>query len=793
MDETTRMYALLSPRRVSAAIACAALSLGPRVSAITAARDMVLWYTQPAQRWTDASPLGNGLTAAMVFGGTKRERIALNNSSYWSGRPHDYDDANAGQYFDRIKALMAEQQFQEAEKMVDGHFWGIPKGQQAYQPIGDLSLSFDGVGDVADYRRELDMETGVAKVTYRSGGILFTRETFISYPDRVLVVRITADKPGSVSVEARLQSPSQFVDKITATPPKLVLNGSWRKPGSQTNWLIAPVEGEGLRFELAMTARTEGGKTTATADSLRIQKAEAVTLILTTATSYINYHDISGDPAAECQKILADCAGKDYATIRSRHEADFRGLMGRVHLHIGDATQSYKPIEERLAAVRVGRRDPDLEALVFQLGRYILVASSRVGGQPANLQGIWDEDLLPPWGSKYTININTEMNYWPAEVCNLPECAQPLFDMIRDISETGAKTAKVYYGARGWVAHHNIDLWRGTAPVDAARFGMWPVGGAWLCQSIWEHYAFGGDVDFLKKYYPVLKGSAQFLMDIMIVEPKHHWLVTPFSMSPEHGYFDANGKAAVFSPSPTMDVAIMRELFPHCIEASRILGVDADFRAKLENALTRMPPYQIGGSGFVQEWIDDWKTGPQGHNVSPNFAFYPGCSITLRGNPKFAAAYQKWMEAHPPRGGFIVSWGIAMWARLERGDQVAKCIEAYMGRGPAFNLHNAGANQSDASFGFAAAVAESLMQSHAGEISLLPALPAGWDDGSVSGLRARGEYGVSMRWKGGKLQTADIHGLKGGAINIRYGQKTATITFKAGDVVHLNADLVAAK
>jgi len=755
--------------------------------------EMTLWYRQPAVKWLEAMPLGNGLTAAMVFGGTKTERIALNNSSFWSGKPHDYDDPDAGKYFEQIKTLMAGQKFQEAEKMVDDHFWGIPKGQQAYQPLGDLSLSFEGVGEVADYRRELDMETGVARVTYRSGGILYTRETFISYPDRVLVMRISADKPGSVSVEARFKSPAQFVDKITATPGQLVLAGTWRKPGSGTNWLIAPVEGPGLRFEAAMTAQAEGGQSEATADSVRIRKADAVTLILTTATSYLNYHDISGDPAAQCQKILADCAGKDYAGLRRRHEADFRGLMGRVHLQIGHAAQNHKPTDERLAAVKAGTRDPNLEALVFQLGRYILAASSRAGGQPANLQGIWDEDVLPPWGSKYTININTEMNYWPAEVCNLPECAQPLFDMIQDISETGAKTAKVYYGVDGWVTHHNLDLWRGTAPVDAARFGMWPVGGAWLCQSIWEHYAFGGDAEILKKYYPAMRDCAKFLLNIMIVEPKHHWLVTPFSMSPEHGYFDADGKPAVLSPSPTMDVAIMRELFPHCLEASKILGVDADFRAKLEDALTKMPPYQIGSSGFVQEWIEDWKTGPQGHNVSPNFAFYPGCSVTLRGNPEFAAAYQKWMEAHPPRGGFIVAWGIAMWARLERGDQVAKCIEAYMGRGPAPNLHNAGANQSDASFGFTAAVAEALVQSHAGEISLLPALPAGWDDGSVSGLRARGEYDVSLQWKGGKLQTADLHGIKGGAIKVRHGQKTATITLKPGQTVHLNADLAVGK
>jgi alpha-L-fucosidase 2 len=781
------MSTLLAFRPIYAAIAFAVAGLN--AIAAEGAGDMIVWSGQPATRWTEALPLGNGLTAAMVFGGVKAERIALNDSSFWSGRPRNYDDPNAGGYFNQVKALMAEQKFLEAEQMVDDHFWGIPRNQQAYQPLGDLSLVFEDEGEVTDYRRELDMETGIAKVSYRSGGVLRFREVFISYPDRVMVARFSADKPGAVSVEARFKSPAQFVDKIAATPGKLVLDGSWRKPVGKTNWLIAPVEGAGMRFEVAMIARAEGGQSEATTDSVRVRKADSVTLVLATATSFVNYHDIGGDPAARCGKIFSDCAGKDYASLRDRHVADFRGLMGRVHLRVGDPARNERPIEERLAQAKAGTRDPNLEALVFQLGRYILAASSRAGGQPANLQGIWNEDVLPPWGSKYTININTEMNYWPAEVCNLPECAQPMFDMIQDLSETGARTARAYYGAEGWVVHHNIDLWRGTAPVDAAKYGMWPVGGAWLCQSIWEHYAFGADVEFLKRYYPTMRECARFLLSTMIVEPKHHWLVTPFSMSPEHGYFDADGKPAILSPSPTMDVALIRELFPHCIEAEKILGVDPDFRAKLEEALTKIPPYQIGGAGFVQEWIEDWKTGPQGHNVSPNFAFYPGRSVTLRGNPELAAAYQRWMEAHPPRGGFIAPWGMAMWARLESGDQVAKTMGAYMGRGPGVNLHNQGSNQSDASFGFSAALAEALVQSHAGEISLLPALPAGWDDGSVTGPRARGGYEASMEWKGGKLRSAEIRGLKGGAIQVRYGQKTATIKVKPGVTTRLNTDL----
>ncbi|HEX3857078.1 MAG TPA: glycoside hydrolase family 95 protein [Verrucomicrobiae bacterium] len=753
-------------------------------------RDMVEWYRQPAVKWLDAMPIGDGYMGAMVFGGIQQERIALNESSFWSGRPHDYNDTNAINYFPQIRDLVFADKFQDAEKMADKHFWGIPKGQQAYEPIGDLILKFDGADNVQDYRRELDMETGVAKVTYRVGDATFTREVFMSYPDRVMVVRISSDKPGRVSVQAQLKGP--YLDTVTAKPDKLVMDGSWKK-GGETNWLIAPIEGRGLKFETAMLARNEGGSSTATNDSLNIQDADAVTFILTTATSYINYTNISADPVAICEKILSHVKNKSYAALRRDHEKDFRGLMGRVHLNVGDASMNDKPTDERLAAVRAGTPDPNLEALVFQFGRYILVSSSRAGGQAANLQGIWNEAVIPNWGSKYTININTEMNYWPAEVCNLPECAQPLFDMIKDISVNGQETAKDYYGVGGWVTHHNIDLGRGTAPVDAARFGMWPVGGAWLCQSIWEHYAFSGDTNFLREYYPELKGAAQFLLEVMVEEPKHHWLVTPFSMSPEHAYFDANGQPAVLSPAPTMDLGIIRELFPHCIEAGKILGVDADFSAKLETALAKIPPYRIGKSGFIQEWIEDWKPGPQGHNVSPNFPFYPGSSITLRGNPDFAAAYEKWMEAHNPRGGFPLSWGIAMWARLERGDEVGSLMDAYVNRAPANNLHNSGANQSDASFGYTAAVAEALVQSHAGEISLLPALPPQWPDGSVTGLRARGDYEVSMQWKDGKLTGAEIRSIKGGDFKVRSGEKTASLTLKPGGTIHLNAELVSTK
>jgi alpha-L-fucosidase 2 len=749
--------------------------------------DMVLWYRQPANKWLEAMPMGNGIMGAMVFGGTREERIALNEGTFWSGRPHDYDNPEAIQYFPKIRELVFAGKFQEAEKMADEHFFGIPKAQQAYQPLGDLLLSFDGINDTSDYRRELDMETGVAKIRYRAGDAVFTRETFVSYPDRVVVVRITCDRPGRVGVRASLKSP--YLDKVTATPGKLVMDGSWKRPIADKNDLIAPVDGVGLRFQAAMLMTPEGGVAEAIGDSLRIQGANAVTIVLTSATSHVNYHDISGDPAAACEKTLARIKGKDYAELLRRHEEDFAALMGRVHLTVGDSAMNQQPTDERLKAMHGGSADANLEALCFQFGRYALVSSSRAGGQPANLQGIWNELVSPPWGSKYTININTEMNYWPTEVCNLPECHQPMFDMLKDISVTGAKTAKVQYGCNGWVTHHNIDLWRGTAPVDAARFGMWPVGGAWLCQDIWEHYAFTGDRAFLRDNYPILKGAAQFLLELLVEEPRHHWLVTPFSMSPEHGYLDADGKMAFLSPAPTMDIGIIRELFPHCIEASKLLGIDDDFRGQLEAALKRLPPYQINHLGYLQEWIDDWAAGKQGHNCSPNFPFYPGSSITLRGNPELAAAIQKWMETRRPGGGFPTVWYISVWSRLERGDKTAAFISNFVANAIAPNLHNRGANQSDATFGFTAGVAESLLQSHAGEISLLPALSTNWKDGSVSGLRGRGGLDVSMEWKDGNLVSAEIRSDNAGAYKLRRGPKTATLSLIAGQAIRLNADL----
>ena len=765
---------------------------------------MVMWYRRPAEKWLEAMPVGNGYMGAMVFGGTAKERIALNESSYWSGRPHDYNDSNAVRYFPQIRRLVADGKFQEAEKMVDAHFLGIPGAQQAYQPIGDLSLVFDGSEKAEDYRRELDMETGIVKINYRVGDVLFSREVFMSYPDHVMVVHLTASRPGSISVGASFRSP--YLDKAVAAGGKLVMDGTW-KPGNKKNWLIAEVSGPGIRYQSALRSRFEGGNEVATDSSLLIRGASEVTFVVAIATSYVNSKNIDGDPAGKCSRILDAVSGKSYAELRRRHIADFSGLMGRVHLNAGDNSLNSRPTDERLAAVRrtpdkdyaalagvdstrIPVPDPNLEALTFQFGRYLLASSSRAGGLPANLQGIWDEETYPNWGSKYTININLEMNYWPVEVCNLPECHQPLFDLLEGLSVNGAETAKKYYNLHGWVAHHNTDLWLGTAPVDAARFGMWPMGGAWLCQDLWEHYAFTGDRNFLKKYYPIMRGAAEFLLELMVVGPKHGWLLTPLSMSPEHGYYDSDGKLSFLSPAPTMDIAIIRELFPHCIAANKELGVDEDLRKRLEAALAKLPPYQIGSSGFLQEWIEDWKPAPAGHNVSPLFTFYPGRSIRLRRDPSLAEAIRKWMDVHPAPGGFPMAWDIAVWSRLERGDKVAEETRRFLSSNYlAPNLHNKRSNQSDANFGYTAAIAESLIQSHDEEISLLPALSADWKDGSVSGLRARGGYEVSMQWKDGQLRAAQIHSVGGKKFSVRYGGKTARFDIQPGGTIRLDHNL----
>ena len=758
-------------------------------------KEMVVWYNEPADDvWLDGLFIGNGYMGGNVFGRVKNERIALNESTFWSGRPHDYNNPNAHEYFDKIKELVFSGKFKEAEKMVNEYFYGIPGAQQAYQPLGDLLLDFKVSGDsIKDYYRELDMETGVVKVSYMDGDVKMTREVFMSYPDHVMVMKVSADKPGKISVEAKLNS--HFTEEVKTTDNQIILNGTWKYVPERQMWLIEKVDGTGMDFQTSLVAIPEKGNIETTDSSLVISDANSVTFVLTAATSYEKYDDISGDPASKCEGVLAKVEGKTYKDLKNTHLKDFRELMGRVHLKIGDPIMNEKPTNERIAAIKSGESDQDLLAKIFQFGRYILATSSREGSAPANLQGRWNQDLLPNWGSKYTVNINTEMNYWPSEVTNLSECQLPLFEMMEDLAENGAKTAKEYYDANGWVLHHNTDMWLGTAPVDSAKWGFWPMGGAWLCQHIWEHYQFTGDVKFLKKYYPVMKGSAQFLMDIMDYEPKHNWLVVPFSMSPEQGYFiDNSGVEMYLSPSVTINEAIIRDLFPHCIEAEKIINTDQEFGEKLAKALEEIPPYRIGKDGFLNVWIEDWKRGNEGHNESPNWGFYPGNSITLRGNPNLAAAIEKWLSPRLEGTGWGAAGDLCVWARLENSARIDTFLTDFFRTrgsrgGIGNNFNNTSSNQSDANYGFTAGLAECLIQSHAGEISLLPALPNSWKDGSVTGLKARGGFEVSMEWKDGKLTNAEIKSLLGNPCVVRYGEKTKTYDIKAGNSIKISGEI----
>ena len=758
-------------------------------------REMVLWYDQPAgDVWLDGLFIGNGYMGGNVFGRTDNERIALNESTFWSGRPHDYNDPEAHNYYDQIKELMYAKKYKEAENLVNEHFYGKPANQQTYAPVGDLLLDFKpGEGPVKDYYRELDMETGIVTVNYTEGDVKMTREVFMSYPDHVMVMKVSADKPGKVNVEAKLKSP--FQRNISSSDNRLTMNGTWSYLPTRVFDLIAKVEGDGMSFQTDVIAIPEKGKLEATDSSLVVTGANSVTFVLTIATNLVNYKDISGDPSARCDEILAAVKGKSYKQFKETHLKDFSGLMSRVHLTVGDGAENDKPTNVRVEALKKGEPDADLQAKLFQFGRYITVSGSREGSEPTNLQGRWLQDLLPNWGSKYTLNVNTEMNYWPAEVTNLSECTSPLFHLIEDLAENGAETAKLYYDADGWVSHHNTDLWRGTAPVDAARYGMWPMSGVWLCQHVWEHYLFTEDIDFLKKYYPIMKGAARFVMDILEVNPNYGYLTIPFSMSPEQGYFiDGNPEEMFLAPSTTMDNALIRDLFPHCIEAARILGVDSEFSSELAATLEKIPPYMIGENGMLQGWIEDWTRGRENHNWSGTFGLYPGNSITLRGTPELAKAVEAWLEPRPVTVFWNSAIDICQWARLENGDktdEILRKIFMSSGRRGGFgnNLHFSGSNQSDINFGITAAIAESLLQSHAGEISILPALPASWKDGSVSGLKARGGYEVNISWKDGKMTSCEIKSEFGHPFTVRYAGQTKDFTLAAGKSVKLGPGL----
>jgi len=728
--------------------------------------DLALWYTAPAQEWTEALPIGNGRLGAMVFGRTDRERIQVNEDTVWAGSPHDYSHPGAAKYLAEIRRLLFEGKQEEATALATEHFMSVPLRQMPYQPCCDLYLDFGSTATVSSYRRELDLSSARVITRYQVEGVTYTRTVFASYPDQVIVIRTTADKPGSVGFTVSLATP-HVEHEVRAAEDMIILSGKVADYIDKRTKELTPST---IRFEVRAVVRPEGGTLVATDGTLRVAGADAVTILLTAATNYRDFEDVSGNPSARCAEIVESARSRSYDELLARHVKDYRDMFDRVRFSLPKTDVVTQPTDQRIRNFD-RQQDPHLAVLYFQFGRYLLISSSRPGSQPANLQGIWNESLNPPWQSKYTTNINVEMNYWPSEVCNLSECAEPLFDAIEELVISGARTAKAHYDAPGWVLHHNFDLWRGTAPINAANHGIWPTGGAWLCQHLWWHYEYTCDRRFLQdRAYPIMKKACEFFVHYLIEDPRspQKWLISGPSNSPEQGGLVMG---------PTMDHQIIRYLFATTAKAAEILDIDPEFREQLLKMRARIAPNQVGKFGQLQEWLEDKDNPNNKHrHVSHLWGVFPGEEITVRGTPELCRAARQSLEFRGDGGtGWSKAWKINLWARFGDGNRAYKLFGELITQSTLANMFdNCPPFQIDGNFGGTSGIAEMLLQSHSGEISLLPALPDAWPSGSIEGLRARGKVGVSMWWDEGTLKAHLIPEI-GQAIRLRVPSKFTKI------------------
>ena len=748
----------------------ALLQVAPLPPADTSLR---LWYREPAAVWNEALPIGNGRLGAMVFGGIANETIQLNEETLWSGGPYDPVVPGAHKALGEIQRLLFAGDIPAAHDLFGRAMMGRPYEQMKYQPLGNLRLSFPGHEQATGYQRELDLDGAVARVSYRVGGTRFVREVFASAVDQVIVVRLTADRPGAISFTAELegvrnQTHSNYGTdyfQMDGVPPDRL-----RLAGKSSDYL--GIEGR-VRYQADLVARADGGRIRTDRRTLTVEGADTATLIFAAATNFVSYRDVSADAAARVAQTLQRVTARRYDELRRAHEAEHRAWFRRVTLQLGPARAETDtiPTDVRIAHYATAP-DPALAALYYQYGRYLLIASSRPGTEPANLQGIWNDSSNPWWDSKYTVNINLPMNYWPAESGNLAELVDPLEKLVREVAEAGTATAREHWGARGWVLHQNTDLWRSTTPMDGPSWGAWPVGGAWLMTALYERYRFSGDEADLRRIYPLLRDQTRFLLDILVKEPRRGWLVTAPSNSPENfpawpgngEFFDevsgASLTARTMTAGPTMDMQIIREVFATFDEAATRLHADSAIVTEVRAARPRLAPNQIGKHGQLQEWLDDWdEIEPQHRHLSPLWGLYPGHEISPELTPALAAASAVTITRRGTGGcGWSYAWKMGLRARLYDGELALDQFKALLTKSSLKNMFSlcGKALQIDGNLGATSAIAEMLLQSQGDVIHLLPALPREWSDGRVTGLRARGGVTVDLAWASGQLTGASI-------------------------------------